>query len=259
VGLAALAPASIASATSLRGDGDGGAGEPSHQNLANSLWPFHSDDVKSGITFERTDTTCPLLPAEVTMWRLPSRLSHLLTSSIEYLLRPSLTLFIPAQFQIQSAPQPSPHATFDDGHCESSDSFGGNVCHYNWGDDITVKYDGRLGQQLDNDVYIEISLKIDNLVHHSQTCPICGDNPCTINLPALPKSEWSIQLPPCPLTPELLSGEWKGKLPNKSPVPRLLNGGSGTVVEGTVWLKKRNGHGDEGDVLMEIKGNVHLK
>ena len=163
MGLAALfVPASIASATSLRGDGDGVAEEPSHQNLASSIWPFHShsDDVKSGITFERTDTTCPLLPGEATMWQWPSQLSHLLTSSIEYLLRPSLTFFIPARFQIQSAPQPSPHATFDDGHCESSDSFGGNVCHYNWGDDITVKYDGRLGQQLDNDVYVEISLKV---------------------------------------------------------------------------------------------------
>jgi len=56
----------------------------------------------------------------------------------------------------------------------------------------------------------------------------------------------------------------------------LWGGGAGTVVEGTVWLKRRKSGGnnagggvvgadvsssgeDEGEILMEVKGNVHLK
>lgn len=102
------------------------------------------------------------------------------------------------------------------------------------------------------------------MIHHTQTCPVCGDNPCTINgIEAIPKLNWSLDLPPCPLTPDILSGVWKTKLPGKNPIPGVLNLGSGgTVIEGTVWLKqKKNGQTeDEGDnILMEVKGNVHLK
>ena len=82
----------------------------------------------------------------------------------------------------------------------------------------------------------------------------------------LPSSwKWSIDLPPCPLTPDFLSGMWSGQLPAKSPVPSLgLVGGRMFVVEGTVWLKRKSGGnnadgGDEGEILMEVKGNVHLK
>ena len=43
-----------------------------------------------------------------------------------------------------------------------------------------------------------------------------------------------------------------------------LVGGRMFVVEGTVWLKRKSGGnnadgGDEGEILMEVKGNVHLK
>mmetsp|Transcript_19649 Transcript_19649/g.35688 ORF Transcript_19649/g.35688 Transcript_19649/m.35688 type:complete len:364 (+) Transcript_19649:80-1171(+) len=266
-----------------------------------SLWPFHGSDndndndsksVKDGITFERTETACPLfqydLKSELTMWQ---KLSS--ASLLEYAFA-SFLKFIPTQFRVQPSffattttpqqPSSSPHLTFDDGHCESHDEYGGNVCHYDWGDDITINYDGNVdGGELDGDVYIEVSAKIDNLVHDSQTCPICGPTPCTIALSSissmLPSSwKWSIDLPPCPLTSDFLSGTWNGKLPSQSPVPSLglWGGGAGTVVEGTVWLKRRKSGGnnagggvvgadvsssgeDEGEILMEVKGNVHLK
>ena len=100
------------------------------------------------------------------------------------------------------------------------------------------------------------TLQVDGLVHHSLTCPVCGDSPCTIELPVLPT--WSFALPPCPLTPELLAGQWKGKLPDISPVPRLISAIHGTVVEGTATLKKRKGIGDD-EVLMTLEGNLHLQ
>ena len=151
-----LAAASIASAAALllRG-GDDGAVESSHQNHISSIWPFHHDtsDIKNGITFERTETLCPLLhtplPEEVNIWTLLQFLSSL--------------SFLPKRFQIgiqSSPPQISPRATFDNGHCESSDVYGGNSCHYDWDDDITINYDGRLGQELGEDVYLEMSVKV---------------------------------------------------------------------------------------------------
>lgn len=252
-----LEPASSTSATSLR-NGVGGEQDPGHLKLANSLWPFHGDDddTEGGITFERTDTACPLIPGQMTLWRkVTSRFPRRLTLSLDYVFE-----FIPAQLRVQSAPQPSPHAIFNDGHCEVSDIFGDNNCHYNWGDDITIDYDGWIGEQLDDDVYIEISAKIGSLFYHTQTCPICGDDPCSINLPLVSYWNWSIELPPCPLTPEFLSGNLKRKLPDKSPIPGFLVGGSGAVVEGTVALKKKaDQEGAEELVMMQVKGNVHVK
>merc|ERR1712032_1805838 len=90
--------------------------------------------------------------------------------------------------------------------------------------------------------------QVDSLVHQSINCPVCGEQPCTLDLPVLPS--WSIELPPCPLTPQMLSGQWKGKLPDKSPIPSLLSSLSETVVEGTASLKKRKGSGDEEELLM---------
>lgn len=250
VGLAAAAAASIASATTIRGGADDG-------EAVGSAWPFHhgTSDIKDGITFERTETSYSPLSDKVTAswWQL------LLGGSSHF-----VASLLPARFQTRSTPQlASPRATFDDGHCESSDAYGGNICHYDWDDDITINYDGRLGQQqLDVDVYVEMSVTIDKLVRHSQTCPICGDDPCTISgVPSVPKLNWSVELPPCPLSNDSLFGEWKTKLPGKNPVPRMLGGiGGGTVVEGTVMVKRRNnGHDDDDDVLMEVKGIVHLK
>mmetsp|Transcript_12018 Transcript_12018/g.20852 ORF Transcript_12018/g.20852 Transcript_12018/m.20852 type:complete len:285 (+) Transcript_12018:103-957(+) len=274
VALTALALASApaaSTATLLRNgkNGDGGVGteEEPRRYVFSAIWPFHSDnddDIKSGITFERTETSCPVVSSvvPVTWGQFPNRLSQLYISSVKYLTRSlSPIAIVPAWFSsIESAPQTLPHATFDADHCESKDDFGSNSCHYNWGDDVAVKYDGWIGQELDENVYIEISVKIDSLIHHSQTCPICGDDPCAIAVPAIPAAAWSIDLPPCPLTPEFLNGEWKGKLPNQSPLPGILNSGSGTTLQGTVWLKEKGiDIGEEDVVLMKVEGNVHLK
>lgn len=75
----------------------------------------------------------------------------------------------------------------------------------------------------------------------------------------MPKANWSIQLPKCPLTSDILTGELKGKLPDKNPIPSLLNGSDGTVLEGTVSLKKRNNGQEDDTTLLVVKGNVHLK
>lgn len=250
VGMTAVLPSS---ATSLR-RGDGGRAEESDQNVGSSLWPFDSNsDIKSGITFARTETSCPIVPEEATTQQ---HFSHLLTSAFAYLQKTYSSALSPSRFfQLIQTNPPSPRATFDNGHCQSSDQFGGNDCHYNWGENFAVNYDGQLGdQELNEDIYIQVSLNIDSVIKHSQTCPICGDDPCVISVA---NRKWSIDLPACPIAPSMLVGEWKKKLPHGNPVPGFLNGFGGTVIEGTVWLKKRNA--DDGEVLMEVKGKVHLK
>lgn len=244
----AVVPASASATAALRRRVDGGEEHPhQHPMQISSTWPFHDDsNIQDGITFQRTETSCPLLPS---WWQLSSRLSYLFGSSM-YLL--------PTRFlRIKTSPKTSPHATFDSGHCNTADQFGGNDCHYSWGDAIKIQYDGSVHQDLGTDMYIEMSLKVDNLIHHTQTCPICGDDPCTISIEGIPKS-WSIALPKCPITPDVVSGEIEAKLPDKNPIPSLLSGSSGTVIEGSVWLKKRNGQ-DGGQVLMLVRGNAHLK
>ena len=135
--------ASVASPTSLR-SGDGGDGSDDVAVESGSgWWPFHKDDgVESGITFKRTDTSCPVSP------------------NAERQLPLLLRLFMPSRLQTQAVPGQSSQATFDDGHCKSSDSFGDNDCHYKWGEDITVNYDGQIDQELNEDVFIEISAKV---------------------------------------------------------------------------------------------------
>ncbi|KAL7526496.1 hypothetical protein ACHAWF_001793 [Thalassiosira exigua] len=155
-----------------RGDDGSGTGDPD-QKLLGSLWPFGKSDVESGITFERTETPCPLLQVEEQLNMLPvwQRLTTgLMMPPSEHLLRSSSKHRPRSQF-MQSNPPHQPRANFDSGHCKSSDEFGGNICHYSWGDDITVDYDGKLdGQALGQDIYLEMSLQVDGLVHHHQTC-----------------------------------------------------------------------------------------
>ena len=72
---------------------------------------------------------------------------------------------LPQRFQILNKKKMhnnSPSAIFNDGHCQSSDSFGGNLCHYNWNDEITINYNGNLDDEesLDENVYIEMSVKV---------------------------------------------------------------------------------------------------
>lgn len=221
-----------------------------------SIWPFnnHDGDVKEGLSFERTETSFSPVDAgegNASWWR---RQSSGLSDLLEYLFKTSAAAFLPAGLLIASS-QTTPRATFDEGHCLTHDAFGGNSCHYDWNEEIAINY--QYGQQLDTDDYIEMDVRIDNLIHHKQTCPICGDEPCAVSL--VPELHWTITLPPCPLTEDQLVGEWKAKLPKSNPIPSLLNGGSGTVVEGTVRLRKSRVDNNEDDVLMEVKGIVHLK
>ena len=99
--------------------------------------------------------------------------------------------------------------------------------------------------------------QIDNLIHHNQVCNVCGPDPCNIDIAGIKK--WTINMPPCPLTQEMLSGKMKTRLPKNNPIPSLLNGSSGTLVEGTMWLKRRNGNNSDDPILMKVNGNVHLK
>ncbi|KAL9188396.1 hypothetical protein ACHAXT_006774 [Thalassiosira profunda] len=262
VGLALVAAVTAASSV-RRGDGD--SNDVIHDVLGEQpvlpradvdMWPFHND-VPKGISFERTETSCPLSLSEDAT--AAGRLLQLFTSTMGYLLRylPVAT-FVPESFShFQSTPRQTPHATFDNGHCKSSDRFGGNDCHFSWGDELSVTYDGRLNDTgLGGDAYLELAVKVDGIIRHRQTCSVCGED-CRIHIAGIPKS-WSIKMPPCPITSEMLAGKWKAKLPAKNPIPALFDGMSGTVVEGTIWLKRRKGQGDDEELLM-VKGNAHLK
>ena len=125
-----------------------------------SIWPFgqQGDHIKNGITFERTvETSFPLQPTLSSVWwQWPI---------VEYILQSTQTM-LSQHFQIMKKKmhknKNSPSAIFNDGHCQSSDSFGGNLCHYNWNDEITINYNGNLDDEesLDENVYIEMLFKV---------------------------------------------------------------------------------------------------
>ena len=130
-----------------------------------SIWPFgqQGDHIKNGITFERTvETSFPLQHTLSSVWwQWPI---------VEYILQSTQTM-LPQHFQIMKKKmhknKNSPSAIFNDGHCQSSDSFGGNLCHYNWNDEITINYNGNLDDEesLDENVYIEMSFKVSKALY----------------------------------------------------------------------------------------------
>lgn len=87
---------------------------------------------------------------------------------------------------------------FDEGHCDSTDRYGGNKCHYTWGETINIG----INVDLNNNAFqkedvVHASLKVDYFVSWKFDCKICGED-CVVTIP-IANFDIHISMPPCPL------------------------------------------------------------
>ena len=90
--------------------------------------------------------------------------------------------------------------SFDDDRCTENDSFGGNKCHYSWGDQVTSTITYYSNETITQDAYMEGVFIVDNKVQWEFSCPLCGQD-CVLKMPVLPL-EYSLSMPSCSLQPE---------------------------------------------------------
>ena len=122
-------------------------------------------------------------------------------------------------------------------HCSKEDSFGDNICHFNWGDDIIGSFAVDLPSivVLDKGDIFKGSFFIDKYVPFHFQCPVCGED-CIVQAP-LVHLNWSIPMPPsCPIyvnqTDPPATYHLFAHLPPTSPTKGIL----ATSVNGTVQV-----------------------
>jgi len=92
------------------------------------------------------------------------------------------------------------HFEFDSDHCDSSDKYGDNNCHYSWGETLRVGIAVNMTEPFTETDRVYASMKVDYFVPWKLDCAVCGED-CTMKIPVV---EFEIKLPmlPCPLAVE---------------------------------------------------------
>jgi len=116
--------------------------------------------------------------------------------------------------------------------CEEQDDYGGNKCHYNWGDDlnvtITMDTHGTPFQLGDGVVG---KFKVDYIIPWKFDCKVCGED-CVLSFPVI-KQSTTIPGPECPFATDASSVSFDVPLGDTSPV-----GGIPTHFSGHITVKK---------------------
>ena len=89
---------------------------------------------------------------------------------------------------------------YDENHCKSSDKYGGNECHYDWGEtmnpQINVEFK-KEGDSFQKGDVVKGSLWVDYIVPWHIECAVCGQD-CVLKVPIVFYAV-NIPMPPCPL------------------------------------------------------------
>jgi hypothetical protein len=91
--------------------------------------------------------------------------------------------------------------SFDDPnhHCQTSDHFGPNNCHYEWNEYVTGSYHVEMPDKfLNESASVEVTAMLDNRVPYKVECPVCGQD-CVLEIPVF-KIRYTIPMPPCPVS-----------------------------------------------------------
>ena len=86
---------------------------------------------------------------------------------------------------------------FDQGHCDSTDDYGDNNCHYSWGETMNLNLHIDLQQPFTMNDTIHASLTVDYFVSWEVDCKICGED-CIMTVPVV-KYDIHIPMPDCPM------------------------------------------------------------
>jgi len=113
--------------------------------------------------------------------------------------------------------------------CEEQDDYGGNKCHYNWGDDliVTITLDAH-GNPFKKGDSVKGKFKVDYIIPWKFDCQVCGED-CVLSFPVI-KQDTTIPGPDCPFANEASTVSFEVPLGSSSPVAGIPTHFSGHVT-----------------------------
>ena len=117
--------------------------------------------------------------------------------------------------------------------CTTHDTYGDNVCHYNWDDFVTIKYSiESKNVTFTKHDYVVGNFTIDNRLPYTFTCNVCGED-CILKVPII-EFEYALPMPDCPVKPKKRSHTLLYQLWKTSPTHGFVT----TSINGIVTIMK---------------------
>ena len=116
--------------------------------------------------------------------------------------------------------------------CTTHDIYGDNTCHYNWDDNIIVKYSIESVTQFTNQDIVVGNFIIDNRIEYNFTCVVCGED-CVLEIPVI-HFNYTFPMPDCPVKPKKRTHTLLYQLWKSSPTHGFIT----TSIQGTISIIK---------------------